>query len=118
MAIKRCEMKIYQLHQVGGEFEDYYDFIIGSYLRKERAEEVKAEVEEKEKKLMVNAKKCNNCPFLKRNNIAEVEDMLPYYDDYCSEIKLEDSPWGIDCDNYYFKYDESDYEIIEVEVEE
>ena len=32
-------MKIYQLHKFGGEWEDSYDYIIGSYLRKERAEE-------------------------------------------------------------------------------
>ena len=78
----------------------------------------KAEAEEKVKKLMVNAKKCRNCPFLKKDNVAEVEDMLSYYEDYCSEMKLEDSPWGIDCDNYCYVYEESDFYIKEVEVEE
>ena len=32
-------MKIYQLHKYGGELEDYRNYIIGSYLHKERAEE-------------------------------------------------------------------------------
>ena len=35
-------MKIYQLHEYSGEYEDFSDRIIGSYLRKERAEEEKA----------------------------------------------------------------------------
>ena len=38
-------MKIYQLHKYGGEFEEAYDYIIGSYFRKERAEEEKMKVE-------------------------------------------------------------------------
>lgn len=42
-------MIVYQLHKCGGEWEDSFDYIIGSYLRKERAEEekIKAETEEK-----------------------------------------------------------------------
>ena len=111
-------MKIYQLHKCGGEWEDSYDFIIGSYLKKERAEQAKAEAEENEKKSKRKAWRCRNCPFLKKDNVAEVEDILPYYDGYCSEMKLEDSPWGINCDNYYYLYSESDFEIVEVEVEE
>ena len=31
-------MKIYQVHKYSGEYEDYRDQIIGSYLRRERAE--------------------------------------------------------------------------------
>lgn len=42
-------MKIYQLHEYGGEWEDRYDYIIGSYLRKERAEEEKVKAEKMEK---------------------------------------------------------------------
>ena len=41
-------MKIYQLHKHGGEWEDYRDVIIGSYLRKERAEEEKLKAEKEE----------------------------------------------------------------------
>lgn len=111
-------MKIYQLHECGGQWEDGYDLIIGSYLRKERAEQEKVKVEEKLRKLMANAKRCRNCPFLEKDNMTEVEDMLSYYDDYCSEMKLEDSPWGINCDNYCYIYEESDFYIKEVEVEE
>jgi hypothetical protein len=76
------------------------------------------EAEAGEKKSMRKAWRCRNCPFLKKDNVAEVEDILPYYDGYCSEMKLEDSPWGINCDNYYYVYSESDFEIVEVEVEE
>lgn len=30
-------MKIYQIHEYGGEWEDKYDWIVGSYLSEERA---------------------------------------------------------------------------------
>ena len=30
-------MKIYQLHEYGGQWEDSFDYIIDSYLKKERA---------------------------------------------------------------------------------
>lgn len=31
-------MKIYQIHNIGGEYEDAYDVIVGTYLRRESAE--------------------------------------------------------------------------------
>lgn len=30
--------KIYQIHEMGGEYEDRFDNVVGSYLHKERAE--------------------------------------------------------------------------------
>lgn len=41
-------MKIYQLHEYKGEWEDFRDIIIGSYLRKQRAEEELAKDEAEE----------------------------------------------------------------------
>ena len=40
---------VYQIHKMSGECEDYLDTIIGSYLRKERAEEVIKTLRDKEK---------------------------------------------------------------------
>ena len=31
-------MKIYQIHDYGGEWEDRFDYIVGSYLSKEKAD--------------------------------------------------------------------------------
>lgn len=30
-------MKIYQIHEYGGEWKDSYDFIVGSFVSRERA---------------------------------------------------------------------------------
>lgn len=39
---------IYQIHEMSGEYEDYRDTIVGSYLRKDRAEEVIKTLRDKE----------------------------------------------------------------------
>jgi Na+/melibiose symporter-like transporter len=47
-------MKIYQLHKYGGEWEDAYDYIIGTYWLKKRAEEEKSKAEAKENASTLN----------------------------------------------------------------
>jgi len=44
-------MKIYQIHERGGEWEDYYDYIASSYLSEEKAiaEKERLEKEQAEK---------------------------------------------------------------------
>lgn len=110
-------MKIYQLHEYGGEWEDYHDYIIGTYLRKERAEEEKAKAEAKKKELIERSRKCNRCPFLVFPPL-DLNDLLDRHSDYCTEAKLEEDAYGIECDNYYQYWDENRYDIREVEVEE
>ena len=111
-------MKIYQLHKYGGQWEDSYDHIIGSYLRKERAEEEKSKAEANEKELMERADKCENCPLLVEA-WDNMNDLLSKYSDYCDVMKLEESSYGIDCENYYSHWDNNvTFEIKEVEVEE
>lgn len=111
-------MKIYQLHEHGGEWEDSYDYIRGSYLRKERAEEEKVKAEAKEKQRTEQGRKCNNCPFLSEHPFENIEDLLSKYADYCDETKLEQTDYGISCKNYFCYWDEPYFKIEEVEVEE
>lgn len=110
-------MKIYQLHKYGGEWE-YYDYTIGSYLRKERAEEEKFKAEVKEKELMAHGDRCNRCPFLDDEPFADINKLKEKYFYYCDEAKLEADDYGINCENYFSKWDESSFRIEEVEVEE
>ncbi len=110
-------MKIYQLHKYGGEWEDAYDYIIGSYLYQKRAEEEKIKAEAKEQELVERSNKCYNCPFLE-NPFSQLDVLTHQYKDYCSDAKLDDGDeWGIICDNCYHHWDESYFEIKEVEVE-
>lgn len=111
-------MIIYQLHEHSGEYDYYCDRIIGSYLKKERAEEEKAKAEAKEKKTREDSKRCLNCPFLEEN-IVKLDNLLAKYPDYCTEVELKEDIFGdIDCENYYTTWDEATFSIEEVEVEE
>ena len=116
-------MKIYQVHEHGGEYEDYYDWIVGSYLRKERAKEHKRELEENEKTLEGRSKKCANCPFLDED-INVLPNLLAKYSDYCNNFELYNELYDgedfedIYCKNMYEHWNSSWFTIEEVEVEE
>lgn len=106
-------MKIYQLHECGGEYEYCYDRIIGSYLKPERAEEEKLKAEAKEKMTREQSAKCEDCPYLYDAYISNDELLF-----YCPHAKLEEHDGDIDCANYYVTWDEVTFHIEEVEVEE
>jgi hypothetical protein len=113
-------MKIHQIHEYGGSYEDYCDRIVGTYLlepkaiaEKERLEAIEAEHE-----------KCRNCPLyvcLDDNNDFCNNDcgeschkhILSNIAKYCD--KYEDD--GDDhCTQHYWYRDSRTYEIKEVDV--
>jgi hypothetical protein len=106
------------LHEYSGEWEDFRDRIVGSYLRKERAEEEKTRAEAEEKELVKKSKRCNNCPVFDAYPFASLDSLLDKYCDYCSEMKLEETDYGLNCDNCYHHWYESTFYIEEVDVEE
>ena len=107
-------MKIYQLHKCGGIWEDTYDWIIGSYMRKERAEEEKAKAEAKEREQQEQSNKCEDCPYLYDSFLTN-DELLSY----CPIAQLEKDECGnVDCQNYMTHLYESYFRIEEVEVEE
>ena len=106
-------MKIYQLHKYGGEWEDSYDYIIGSYLHKEKAEATKAMEEAKENELRVQSHMCNDCLYLYDAYITN-DELLSY----CPKAKLEKNEYDddIDCQNYMTHFYDNYFKIEEVEV--
>lgn len=110
-------MKIYQIHEHSGEYEDYCDRIIGSYLRKERAEVEKVKAEANEVKAIEQSNRCNRCPFTEAS-YSELNNLLSDFQGYCDEMELYDSDYGIECRNYYHHWDKAYFVIEEVEVEE
>lgn len=108
-------MKIYQLYKCGGDWEDSYESVIGSYFKKERAEEEKTKAEIEEKKLVEQSDKCNECPYLYDAYITN-DKLLSY----CSMANLKKNEHNndIDCENYYEHWNNAFFEIKEVEVEE
>lgn len=51
-------MKIYQIHEYGGEWEDRYDYIVGSYISHDKAIAEKERLEKEEE----IKRKCKSCP--------------------------------------------------------
>jgi hypothetical protein len=111
-------MIIYQIHGYSGQWEDYCDRIVGSYLRKERAEEEKIKAETKERELKEHNEKCFDCPFL-GDFYSNLNNLLIEYPDYCTKVaELTNDDGIIDCSHYCFHWDDETFEIKEVEVEE
>ena len=99
-------MLIYQIHQETGEYEDFKDEIISSYLREDRAKEELEKLEEKAMILASEVRKCKACdPYEFGNRCADyVKSEHSYYYHHCKSSKAY--------------YDVPQYYIDVVEVEE
>lgn len=113
-------MKIYQVHESGGEWEDSYDCIVKSCLEKEKAEEYKKQYEEVLEEILKNSGICNECPLCSGcGSIITAEELT----DYCKRVVVDDfkieNGEVVECEKYEFVYnDDTSYEIVEVDVEE
>lgn len=110
-------MKIYQLHEYGGEYEDYFDHVVGSFMRRERAEEVKNEMIIQRKKERLQSDKCNQCP-IHNDSYPTIEDYIKVLRIYCDQAEIVENYFGVNCENYYCLWEETEFSIEEVEVEE
>lgn len=107
-------MKIHQVHRSGGEWEDYYNYIVASYLHEENAMKKKEELEEEQNKRIEQSKKCDEC--------------YDYYEDigyeHCDKecfVKAVDYEGEIFCKNEdcsYMYFDMGNYSVETVEIED
>ena len=104
-------MKIYQLHEYTGEYEDFRDYIIGSYFSKERADTEMAKAIAENNRLKELSHKCSKCPVWDEDN-TDADTVC----NYCSDSKLKVTKEGLLCSNYYFQWDDSTFEVKEVDV--
>ena len=111
-------MKIYQIHEYSGEWEDFRDYIIGTYLREEKAVKEKEQLEKKERIKIEMRRKCQNCPICDSWQRSDKENLIKECEEYCKLFSLyqDDEECAFDCNNYMYAYDEITYEIKEVEV--
>ena len=112
-------MKIYQVHGYGGEWEDSYDYIIGSYLSEKRAYEEMNEFIEEEEYLRELHEKCIHCPLFVHNEEFSKEDVGRYCDKYEPFDKSKHNIDNYDddlCVNLNWNHEDSYYYIEEVEV--
>lgn len=106
-------MKIYQIHEYGGEWECGYDYIRKSYLSKEKAVAEKERMETEEELIRELSKKCHNCPVY----VYTEEDVL--IEEYCDKYKpykCDDDDDEEFCENEAWNYEYSYFKIEEVEV--
>ena len=112
-------MTIYQIHECSGEYEDYRDIIVGSYLNKDKAIAKMEELKHIDNERRVRAALCSECPIDDVDIMSENLDIVVRIcSKYCSDAKITEDRFGYGCDNYHGYWDETTYEIEEVEVEE
>lgn len=114
---KANPMKIYQLHELFGEYEDFEDNIIGTYAKMERAEEERQKAIAREKEDMKHSDKCWHCPVYNFENLhRDIETVKGTFGFYCDKVQNIDESGN--CKNYYIKHETSLFQIAEVIVEE
>ena len=113
-------MVIYQIHEHSGAYEDYRDIIVGSYLHKDKAIVKMEELQRIEAKNQIQSIHCKFCPIADDDIDNEAFDVVVQKCSmHCSHAKIRESDiFGYDCENWEGYWDDIDYEIKEVEVEE
>lgn len=106
---------IYQIHKISGEYEDYLDAIIGSYLHKERAERELEKLNDELNERHSYYQKCLNCSAQFGCSASEVGKIRESCDYFETE---EEEPLVGFCKNAVYSYENTYYEMKEVEVEE
>lgn len=113
-------MKIYQIHEYGGEWEDKYDYIVNSYASENKAKAELEQLEQEEEEYREWSDRCGNCPLFKlfkRKSDIKVDEYCDKYEPFDinkhdPEEYCEDEP----CVNYYIHREYCFYRIEEVEV--
>lgn len=77
--------KIYQIHEQGGEYEDSYDYIVGSYLYRERAERELKKLNAASDANYADYKKCFNCPAQFGCSMDKVDEVRETCENFATE---------------------------------
>ena len=111
-------MKIYQIHKYGGNWEDYRDYIIGSYISYEKAN-IEMECLKKEEQQL---RMCDSCPLIYCPEDCDGHDCdscinyrVEKAKEYCDRYECSIGN-GDNCKNRYFKFIDYHFKIEEVEV--
>ena len=85
-------MKIYEVYESSGQYEDRFDYRICAYISKEKAEQKQKELQDKEQKRLQLVNKCyNKCPLdyiLQNSQIYD--EFIRKIKEKCSEFIEED----------------------------
>lgn len=112
-------MVVYQVHKCGGEWEEYIDIVVGTYLHKKDAEARLKECKVTAAKEQEKAAKCKACPYMLYDDIASPtisalkrETFMRKAKLHCADFVAGDSG----CDGYCWNPDVYIFNIAEVEV--
>lgn len=114
-------MKIYQIHEYGGHWEDRFDCIISSYISEEKAIAEKEKLEKEQEDFIKQSEKCSECPLYNRNkNITDVKKYCNDYEPFDVGLydadEYDESDLCVNYVRYCSYWDYSFYRIEEVEV--
>lgn len=116
-------MEIYQIHERSREQADgydvFYDRIIGSYFKPQKAEFELMKHKAKAKIRQQKSIQCEKCPLfydntLPQNDINKISEIA---DNYCGDSMIVEDASGYICENYTSQIPECSYYIEAIEVE-
>lgn len=91
--------EIYQVHETCGQYEDYHDYVIGSFLHEKVAEKFLKKCNERKNKEKEQIKKCENCPIHDFN--IKNDQNINVLKQYCKYFELDNSGY-LTCKNECF----------------
>ena len=110
--------KIYQIHERGGAYEDFFDHIVGSYLHKEKAERELEKFNDALNERHARYQKCSNCSAQFGCSASEIDRIREGCDHFSAEDEDDESFIGF-CKNAVCSYDrDTRYGIEAVGVDE
>ena len=110
-------MKIYQIHETGGEYEDYFDRTVGTYLHQSRAEAEMSKLVNQEECRRKGRRKCRKCPINHANSVNDgLEAMQKACSEYCNIADIQEDEDYCYCEHEVISWDDYEYCIEEIEV--
>lgn len=111
-------MTIYLVKECSGQYEDYSEYIRYCTSNKAKAKNKKTELEQQHKLQVEQSKKCWGCEAdcFNKKDYDKIKEMVK---SHCNIFKIEiydDGSYG--CENCYHLWNESTFEIVEMECEE
>lgn len=106
-------MKIHQIHETGGEWEDSYDNIVSSHLNARKAEVECQKLRVEENKRIERARKCNDCPLYRDAWSEPQEQTIKMTKRYCQYYEYDGEKY---CANWESDMEERHFDVREVKV--
>lgn len=112
-AVPLCEnkpLKVYQIIKAVGCYEDYHEYIVGTYLHKQKAESELA-------RLKAEVPDCDDCPYSEEGQESPLETNCQFHKPKYINHNDGWAPY-YECENCIDPYDAPSYRMKEYEVNE